>query len=284
MIISHRHGFVFVHIPKCAGTSVRTQIERCDPTHVALAEVDEHPVLGRIDYGHIPLPLLREHFPDEYWALETLTSFAIVRDPLSRFGSALRQMLWQYEKRPMTLVPRDELRELALRAIDEAAAGIGASSARHIFFARQSDFVFDGDRRLVRHLVPIEEVAAFIAFLAEKTNTSMDPETRSNQNVELRFKGLGPLAYRINGFLRQRLPLSLHARLKDAALSLLSARGSAAEASGILDLPEVRDFVAEAYARDTELHALARAEAPQLLAGFADASLALGPVQEEALR
>lgn len=254
MIISPRHEFVFVHIPKCAGTSVRTQIVKCDPDHIAMAEVGKHPRLGTIDYGHVPLAVLRQHFPDEYAYLERFTSFAVVRDPLARFGSSLRQMLWRYSQRPMTLIPAGELRDLTLRVLDDVAAELDAPSNQFIFFARQRDFILDGDRRMVDHLVPIEAVPDFIAHVGRVTDTPMEAATRSNQNVELRFKRIGGVAYRVNDMLRRSLPLDFHARIKNGALRILSAKKSAAEASGILDMPEVREFVATHYAEDARIH------------------------------
>jgi hypothetical protein len=273
MIISPRHGFVFVHIPKCAGTSVRTQIAACDPDHIALANPGNHPVLGRIDFGHVPLSLLREHFPEHYAYLERLPAFAVVRDPLTRFGSAFRQLLWQYERTPMTMIEPKVLRGRILKSIDEVGAEIDAPSHKMIFFSRQSDFVFDDGRRLVDHLVPIENVGDFIAYLAVKTGAPMDPERRSNQNVDLRAKWLGPAAFKVNDFLRRRLPQQWHARIKDAAVGLLATQKSAAETSGILDLPEVRDFVAETYKADFALYQMAQKEAPDLIAGFRSSRL-----------
>jgi hypothetical protein len=273
MIISPRHGFVFVHIPKCAGTSVRTQIAACDPDHIALANPGNHPVLGRIDFGHVPLSLLREHFPEHYAYLERLPAFAVVRDPLTRFGSAFRQLLWQYERTPMTMIEPKVLRGRILKSIDEVGAEIDAPSHKMIFFSRQSDFVFDDGRRLVDHLVPIENVGDFIAYLAVKTGAPMDPERRSNQNVDLRAKWLGPAAFKVNDFLRRRLPQQWHARIKDAAVGLLATQKSAAETSGILDLPEVRDFVAETYKADFALYQIAQKEAPDLIAGFRSSRL-----------
>lgn len=254
MIISPRHRFVFVHIPKCAGTSVRTQIVKCDPDHISMGEVGRHPELGTIDFGHVPLSILCQHFPREYDYLERLTSYAVVRDPLERFGSSLRQMLWRYDQRPMTLIPADELRQLTLKTLDEVADQLDNPSSKFIFFARQRDFIFDGDRRMVDHLIPMALVPDFIAYIGRITNTPMESSTRSNQNVELRFKKIGSLAYRVNDMLRRTLPLDLHGRIKDSALRLLSAQKSAAEASGILEMPEVRLFVERQYAEDTQIY------------------------------
>ena len=54
--------------------------------------------------------------------------------------------------------------------------------------------------------------------------------------------------------LRRNLPLDVHARIKNGALRLLSAKKSAAEASGILDMDEVRAFVETHYAEDARIH------------------------------
>lgn len=275
MIISPRHKFAFVHIPKCAGTSIRTQLLKCDDSAIVMGKPGNHKVLGRIDYGHIQLDLLRQHFPDDYQDLKEYTSYAIVRDPLERFGSALRQILWQYEERPMTLIPADELREKTLQMLDKIADEIEAPSAPYIFFARQERFIFDGDTRIVDHLIPVDLVGPFIAYMSQVTGTPMDAGMRSNQNVDLRYKKIGNLAYRVNGFLRARIPLGLHTYIRKAALGVLSSnKQSAASSSGVLDLPEVRAFVEEHYKADIEIYRSVMAGHAELAAGLAAGKLA----------
>jgi hypothetical protein len=274
MIICPTHGFVFVHVPKCAGSSVRGQIEHCDPAHIAQARVGKHPVLGTIDYGHIPLDQLRVHFPEHYAAVRDLDAFAVVRDPLARFGSALRQVLWQYEKRPMTLIPPDELRDMTLRMLDNVAAEIDAPSHRFIFFMRQERFVFDEGRQLTRNLIPLDLVPDFIGYLSRRTGVSMETGARANQNVDLRVKGpVGKLAFGVNHVLRATLPRGLHAWIKDGALKVLSTKRSAAEATGILDLPELRDFVAAQYAGDIRLYESVMARHAEIRGGLASGLL-----------
>jgi len=202
MIICPTQKFVFIHIPKCAGTSIRSQIVKCDPDHVSMGRVGKHPVLGKIDFGHVPLTVLREHFPDEYAAVKKYPSYAVVRDPLDRFGSALRQVLWAFEKRAMTLIPKEEVREKTLRMLDKIAANIDAPIYRHIFFARQDSFIFDGSDRLADTLIPLKLVLDFIGHLSRKTGADMEPRARPTKNVELLIKGLGNKAYRHNSFLR----------------------------------------------------------------------------------
>jgi len=281
MIICPTHNFTFVHIPKCAGTSIRRQIVGCDPDHIELGRVGRHPILGTIDYGHIPLDQLREHFPEYYSSVRDLDAFAVVRDPLTRLGSALRQVLWQYEKRHMTLIPEDELREKTLRILDRVAAEIDAPSHPMIFFMRQGRFVFDEGRQVTRNLIPLELVPDFIGYLSRRTGVPMETETRANQNVDLKIKGqVGELAFRANHLLWTVLPAGAHARIKNMALRVLSSERSAAEAVGVLDLPEVHGFVTEYYAHDMALYEALKAEQARISSGLKSGDL--GQVATEA--
>jgi len=274
MIICPTHRFLLVHIPKCAGTSVRLQLRDCDPEHIFLGRTGEHPELGLIDYAHIPLRHLRAHFPDEYAWFDRCDSFAILRDPLDRFGSAMRQVLWQYEQRPMTLIPQDELRDLTLRTLDELAPVIDNPPHRFIFFTRQSDYVFDEGTRRIDHLVPMDMAGDLIGYFARRSGVALDEGRRSNQNVDLRVKGgVGRLAYGLNATLRRALPAGLHTRIKGAALKVLAKPQNAAESAGLLDIPDVQDFVTEHYAEDAVLFAEVAALRVTLKTALAEGTL-----------
>jgi hypothetical protein len=278
MIICPTQGFVFVHIPKCAGSAVGSQIKLCDPDHVAFSKVVSHPELGTIDNVHVPLGPLRAHFPDRYAAVRDMVAFCMLRDPLERFGSSLRQMLWRFEKRPMTAIPPDELRDTALRTLEKVDAELDRPEERMpthqlVHFTRQVDYVYDRGERLVDHALPLELVPDLISYFSRLSGVPLDGGVRANQNVDLKVKALTGPAFAVNAALRRGLPQGAHARIKGAALRMLSSGRSAAESSGLLDLPEIREFVASHYARDAELYAAARADAPRLKRALADGAL-----------
>jgi hypothetical protein len=59
MIVSDRHRFVFIHIPKCAGTSVRNVLEGFDETGGRFnTRIADDPKFGRLDYTHLPLSIM----------------------------------------------------------------------------------------------------------------------------------------------------------------------------------------------------------------------------------
>lgn len=99
MIIDDTHQFVFVHIPKCAGSSVHAQLSLFDARDPASHRGGVHPVLGPIHFAHIPLRFLRDHFPAEFAKLGVYRSFALTRDPRARFVSATVQHLREFRGR-----------------------------------------------------------------------------------------------------------------------------------------------------------------------------------------
>jgi len=254
MILCPTYGFAFVHVPKCAGSSVRRQIEACDPENTVFGRVGQHPVLGKIDYGHIPLSVLREHFAETYDFLLRNDCYAVVRDPLARFGSAVRQTLWAYQKKPMTLYSRQELREETARIMEDLAKDIDALPHRLTFFQRQQDFIRDRDQTVVQNVYAIDHVDQLLEEIGARVGQQLDPQMRANQNVSLRYKSIGGIAYRINDLLFRYAPKGLHETVKKAALPVLAKKKDAASESGILDLPEVRAFVADHYAIDSEIY------------------------------
>jgi hypothetical protein len=113
------HQLVFVHVPKCAGKSIcdllpldedrfevmlRQDLEGADAKPIA--DMDPacmtHGALGRIHTKHLPLAVLRAHFPTLWHSLEQSRSFAMLRDPRDRFISAVFQRLREMKGRGAT--------------------------------------------------------------------------------------------------------------------------------------------------------------------------------------
>ena len=93
MIINRQHDFGFVHIAKCAGSTIRQQLRGIDDAQGRFYRSIEHPVLGWINGNHIPLSVLQEHFPQDLAALRAVRSYTLTRDPMDRFISGVSQLL-----------------------------------------------------------------------------------------------------------------------------------------------------------------------------------------------
>jgi hypothetical protein len=162
MIISNTHHFVFVHIPKCAGTTVRHALQVFDDCNGAHTDrVGKHPVLGNLDYVHIPLFTLRDHFKEEFKAVKDYWSFAVVRDPFTRFASSISQRMKMYSDQPMH---RSNLGDVSA-AIDESIEYLSQQSPsnhrlppEYIHFQKQIDYIELDGEQIVDSLYTLNDV------------------------------------------------------------------------------------------------------------------------------
>ncbi|HKL62944.1 MAG TPA: sulfotransferase family 2 domain-containing protein [Woeseiaceae bacterium] len=89
MIVSHRHRFVFVAVPRVATRALRQaltmQLDAMDWQQQNLFARHRLPVpdLAAAEHGHLSVRDLRPRLPQEYW--QSYLKFAFVRDPFERF-------------------------------------------------------------------------------------------------------------------------------------------------------------------------------------------------------
>jgi hypothetical protein len=253
LIISDRFGFAFVHIPKCAGSTVREQIQRLDPDSFELAGRQAHPELGKIDAMHLPLDILREHFPDVFARLRATHSYALTRDPRDRFRSSVSEYLKTYHHKRLSEFDAAELRG----ALDEIMAALAARPPllplRYVHFTPQERYVrLDGETVISRRYA-LEDIGAFFADLGRRTGASFDAGARANQDFAFRFKGSERWLWRANQTLKEVLPYAAYQGVKRRLKPLL-VREKPAAVDDVFTSAEVRDFVREFYAADIALH------------------------------
>jgi len=103
VVISDTERFVFIHVPKCAGTTIRGSLRRYDTRnnyywdhHSLPGSKASSPAL-EIDKAHLPLAILRSLYPNDFSLLSKYTTFAVSRHPRTRLVSAFfeprRQLL-----------------------------------------------------------------------------------------------------------------------------------------------------------------------------------------------
>ena len=151
MIISDKHKFCFIHIPKCAGTTLRNVLQEYDNTAGSFT--------NRVD-RHLPLFVLEEHFSAEYEKVCAYQSFAIVRDPFSRFRSSVSQRINRHGKKSIGSMNKVELKE----AIDTTIKFLSSYSEKkvlppdYIHFQRQSTYIYNGNIKVVNNVFPSDRV------------------------------------------------------------------------------------------------------------------------------
>lgn len=254
MILSDRYRFVFIHIPKCAGTSIRNAVM---PFHDAderfLKTVERHPELGEIDFRHLPLSLLREMDPEAFQKLENYESYALLRDPFQRFRSAMAQRAKMYLGREFAQLDDADIRGEIDKVIAYLQSEPAVIAPEYIHFARQSEFVEIDGRRVVRNLYPVERMETFVADLARHIGTDTLEVGHANRTTVFRYPQLGRLMYAGSALARRILPGPVHEKLRVSARKVFMKPGVSSKPS-VFDEPDIRNFVKQYYAADAVLH------------------------------
>jgi len=191
MIISDRHRFAFIHIPKCAGSYVRHYLEPFDDSGGAHAtRVDEHAWLGRVDFVHIPMAVLRQYFAEEYRKIRRYRTFALVRDPVDRFASSVSQRLRMYGGRRAEDFTRWELTREVDAVIEYLATNAGREllPPGYIHFQPQTDYIYDGGDRIVQSVYTMDNVAALLDDIGKLVGMTFDLEKVPSDHVSKRSR------------------------------------------------------------------------------------------------
>jgi hypothetical protein len=260
MIISKSHDFGFVHIPKCAGSTIRQQLRELDDLGGRFYHTMTLPELGRINGNHVLLKVLERHFADDLAALREVTSYAILREPQERFISAVAQYLRSNVREPSELSEREILAETgkimaALRADPDQRV------ARNTIFYRQADYVYLHGERVIDHLYPMDDLAPLFDRLEARHGLSLERDTVWNPTVTYRIPGSSGGIKRVKDVARRMLPTRAYGSVRDLGVRLLTKRGVAQLDAALLGSAEVREFIATHYAGDIALYRAVRAEA-----------------------
>lgn len=112
MLISDRKKFIFIHIPKAAGTTVRKRLIKYEDRNNFYMGFDYNPVLGRrVDKPH--LPYLDFLFYEDAKYISDYFVFCFVRNPYDRFYSA-----FQYHKKQKKLPDSISFNSYVLQHLD----------------------------------------------------------------------------------------------------------------------------------------------------------------------
>jgi hypothetical protein len=256
MIIDDVRGLAFVHIPKCGGMTVRRQLASIDSTSGAFFPIIEHPVLGRIHASHIPLVFLRDNFRADFDKIARYQSFALVRDPYTRFASAIFQRLMEFGGVPRIEITREQARAESRRLIRWLSGRQTYCNIEYIHFSRQSDFIELDGQTIVPNLYPLEHIGAMASAMHSGFGVTFNPEQRANTNFASRFPLLSvlhaakPIYSRLTTWaFRERVLLLL----KGMNLSQTEALYTE-----ITSEPDIADFIERYYARDFTIYRAAK--------------------------
>jgi hypothetical protein len=150
MIISENKGFVFLHNPKCGGTTVRECLMRFETTGNFFWE---HSKINdrQVDRAHMPLYILKNQFRPYFDLLDQYFVFMFVRNPYARTVSAFNET----NEAAFKALSDENNKEMALeqyrRALNEFVLNIKPARLSGYFptfrhCVRQKDLAYIGDK------------------------------------------------------------------------------------------------------------------------------------------
>ena len=253
MIISKAHDFGFVHIPKCAGSTIRQQLRDLDDMEGRFYHTMTLPDLGRINANHILLSVLERHFPEDLARLRDVTSYAILCEPMDRFKSAVAQHL-RAHVREAAEIPEAEIRAQTDEIIAALRADPDQREIRNTIFYRQSDYVFLHGERIIDHLYPMDGMGPLFDRIADVHGLTIERDRVWNPTVTYRVPGSSRGLKRLKDSARKVLPTRAYAAVRDLGVKVFTTKG-VPKLDNVLDgSAAVRDFVADHYAADIALY------------------------------
>lgn len=161
MIYSHQLQLVFIHNPKCAGTTIRDRITKSLTGQTielwGLAKTNElksSAYEGIVDKAHLPINMLKKLYPEIFEYFHTSTVVAFTRHPITRLISAFNQAHNNFSK----IQPENYNQEL----FNNYCVNVVNSKiydARFIHARRQIDFISSNGKSFADCLIKIEEPA-----------------------------------------------------------------------------------------------------------------------------
>ncbi len=262
MIISDTHRFAFMHIPKCAGTTVRQALAPYDEHASEFYDkaVFEHPAFGPLDHHHIPLQVMRDHFPEAFAKLRRYQSFALIRDPFSRFPSSLHERFVQRDRRPLNERSALEMSrevETVISALAKHPRDVPITDPGLIHFSRQSDYVFHNGEQIVKSLKVVAEIDGLFEDLSGLIGRQLRPEERKNRQMNYSVRALARLQFAVTRPIEKLLPRWVWKPVYKPIKQVFFAAGLLRkDYNPLLELPnadDIKGFISEFYADDVRL-------------------------------
>lgn len=253
MIISDDHHLVFIHIPKCAGVSVKAPLRAIDSTSGGFSRIGDHEQLGRIHYAHIVLRDIAVHFPQEWDKLRAYRSFAVVRDPAERFVSAMFQRMREFKGMAQSAITPTLIEDEAAEVIRALEAAQGRLGLELVHFNRQADYLFLDGAQIVENIFPIEHMSAIIAYIARETGVTVT-EQNKNRSIEFRFDAVKPLIRALRKPYAALVPYAARNRLR-SKMTNAGLYTDAKKPAMLRPGGRVESFIRAYYAEDSRLHA-----------------------------
>lgn len=190
MLISDERKSAFIHIPKCGGSTIRDSIGKI-PAVENWNEVRKFDNMGKIDTTHIPAFILSDLFPKVFEKITEYQTFALVRDPHSRFISSLAQYCRMFEGRNFSQLSNKDRHATAIKICEILEASGPFLPHDLIHFQRQIDYTHYEGKPWVKNVFLIHDRERIVEFFLATFGYVLDVNDRSATTMVYRSEAIG---------------------------------------------------------------------------------------------
>lgn len=175
MLICHSWRFVFLHVPKCAGTVIRNTIYKEAPIGSATSLFDfqySHKLRRHVDLAHLPLMDMRHY--SEWRFLENYFSIATIRHPYARLLSACREYYRQKSRETeMQMRSAQPTKDQLLKYLRALPHALGSHDLRYVHGFPMVWFTHYGNIPMVDNILKCENLKEDIIELGQQNVVPM---------------------------------------------------------------------------------------------------------------
>ena len=255
MILISKANFGFMHIPKCAGSTFREQLQNLNETGRGWSGIIDVPGHGRMYGHHLPLSVVSDAFPEIMERLCKVTRYAVVREPMERFRSSMSQWIRNELRREASEMSAPEILDECMKVIDELSRGSRPQNPRLGLFLRQSDFVFFEGRKFVENLYCFNDIDRLARDIQERHGLHVTTESVWNQTLTYKAPGWSARIKQLRSVAKRHLPTRSYAFIRDLGVKVFTTKGAPGLAEAFGSSDTVGDFVRSHYAQDLDLFA-----------------------------
>lgn len=261
MILSRRHEFAFIHIPKNGGTTVRETLEKFHDFPEKFNKLKPLEGYGEIYHHHVPLDILAERFPEAYDFVRTRPAFALLRDPHERFVSSFAQTVRSDLGGRPELLDREGILETCRAVMDHLRDHPRGDVRRFANFLPQHRFVLHDGQAVVDNLYMVADLAAMLAGIGALAGETLVPASARNVSVRIRPSMPAGLLLAGNRLLRRFLPSRVYRAVKRRVATRVGEKDTVTPGI-ILDDADVQAFIQDFYREDFRLIETLGGDAP----------------------
>lgn len=166
MVIDDENEIFFIHIPKNAGTFIRTNLK----DGREFWGLRTFPEIGKRDAAHLTLEEIRQALPQVFEKLIAYESFALIREPRERFVSSVLEAARDYHNTPKSAVSDEQIVELG----EHYLSRLPNRGVEFAHFTPQIDFVRLDGKPMIDNLFRLEDIDRCVAVLEQRVGRKFD--------------------------------------------------------------------------------------------------------------